>query len=176
MPRTTRKIWMQPVRLFVLALTLAGVVGCGASSTASAPNAAALSTAVSDPLTTAVPAPEGTMTANLPIKSVGKLSARLAQLAAPELSVQDPAAQAGALSLPASGSGSLMRNDKGDVLVVIRANDTSTATQQAIQAAGATITQTTEQMRSFTAYIQPAKLNDLAAIPAVENVREELQP
>lgn len=115
-------------------------------------------------------------TAPLGNKPQDKLSARLQQLSSPDLSAKDAQAQAAALNLPASGSGSLQRNDKGEVLVTVRMSDTSEANRAALQAAGATIINVATAFRTVTTYVRPDQLAALAALPAVEHLQEELRP
>ena len=110
------------------------------------------------------------------VKSESKLSARLQQLSDSALSTKDPQAQAAALNLPASGSGSLRRNDAGELLVTVRMSDTSDANRAALEAAGATIVNVAEAFRTVTAYVRADRLAALEALPAVERVQEELRP
>ena len=115
-------------------------------------------------------------TGSLGNKPQGKLSARLQQLSDPALSAKDAQAQAVALSLPASGPGSLQRNDKGEVLVTVRMSDTSDANRAALQSAGATIVNVATAFHTITAYVRPDQLAALAALPTVEHIQEELSP
>ena len=109
-------------------------------------------------------------------KPQGKLSARLQQLSDPALSTKDAQAQAAALRLPARGSGSLQRNDKGEVLVTVRMSDTSESNRAVLQSAGATIVNVATAFRTVTAYVRSDQLAALAALPAVEHIQEELSP
>lgn len=108
-------------------------------------------------------------------KPHGKLSATLAQLAQPDVAAQSAQAQAEALALPAEGPGSLMRNEQGQVLVAVRVGEASAATEDALRALGATIVNSAPEFRTITVYISPEQLSALAALPGVENVREELR-
>ena len=105
-----------------------------------------------------------------------KLSSRLKILSDPSVSSQDPAAQAKAVGLPASGRGSLRRNAQGEILVVIRSNDTSAATIDMLRTAGATIVNVSGTYRTVTAYVRPDHLRAVAMVPAVENISEQLSP
>lgn len=109
-------------------------------------------------------------------KPTGKLSGRLQTLADPTVATQDADAQSEAIGLPASGSGSLMRNDQGEVLVAMRMSNVSDASRQAVQDAGATITNVETSLQMITAYVNPDRLNDLADLDVVLNIREELSP
>jgi hypothetical protein len=109
-------------------------------------------------------------------KPTGKLSARLQTLSDSAVATQDVNAQSEAVGLPASGSGSLMRNDQGEVLVVMRMSDVSDASQQAVQDNGATITNVETSLQIISAYVNPERLNDLADLDVVLNIREELSP
>ncbi len=109
-------------------------------------------------------------------KPTGKLSAVLSQLAQPSVAKQSAEQQNQALGMQPTGPGSLIRNDQGQVLVVVRVSEVSDATLAALQAAGATVVNTADAYRSVTVYIDPERLNDLAAVPGVENVREESRP
>lgn len=110
------------------------------------------------------------------IQPEDKLSARLNILSDPSVSSQDPAAQAKAVSLPAKGRGSLIRNAQGELLVSIRLSDTSAATIDALRKAGATIVNVYQPYRTATAYVRPDRLRVIVAVPAVENISEQLSP
>lgn len=147
--------------------------GCGA-----APESAAAPTSAD---ANQVPAnvaeqPSASQGPNLLAKPTGKLSAVLSQLAQPAIAAQSVEQQAQALGMQPTGPGSLVRNDQDQVLVVVRVSQVSDATIAALRDAGATVVNTADAYRSVTVYIDPERLNDLAALPGVENVREETRP
>ena len=109
-------------------------------------------------------------------KPEGKLSFRLQLLAQPAIGVQDNETQAQTLNLPASGPGSLMKNENGELLVYIRLTDTSEANLAALAKVGAMVTHVAEAYRTVTAYIRPTQLSALAKMDIVESVQEALRP
>ena len=120
---------------------------------------------------------ESTDSPPMPDKGIGNLSGRLQMLADnPALQKQDPAAQAQALGLPADGSGSLMRNQAGDLLVQIRITVVSESNLDVLRKAGAQEIQVDEAFRTVTAFVDPTDLASLATLEFVENIREELRP
>lgn len=149
--------------------------GCGAApESASAPTPAD-ATAAAD-TTSMIGRPPSSHTPDMLTKPTGKLSSVLSQLAQPSIATASAEQQAQALGLPATGPGSLIRNDKDQVLVVVRVGEVSDATLAALRAAGATIVNTADAYRSVTMYISPDHLHDLEAVPGVENIREETRP
>ncbi len=110
-------------------------------------------------------------------KPTGKLSARLDMLAkSPALRAASAEEQARALSLPPSGSGSLMRDAQGRLLVTIRMADLAPTQLQALRDAGAVITNVAEPYRTVTAFVAPGDLAAIANLTAVQSVLEELTP
>jgi hypothetical protein len=110
-------------------------------------------------------------------KPAGKLTPRLQMLAqSSQLRLANAQTQARALSLPASGPGSLLKNAQGQLLVYLYTDDLSQANQDAIQAAGATIVHVSSDYHVITVYVSAADLNALAGIQAITGMREELQP
>ena len=109
-------------------------------------------------------------------KPLGKLSSRLEALAGMVGQTADKQSQARRLGVAAEGSGSLLQNSAGEVLTYIRLANTEPATIKMLAAAGARITNVANAYRTVTAFVQPAALPGIAALAAVENVREELQP
>ncbi|MBI1878922.1 MAG: hypothetical protein HYR94_12015 [Chloroflexi bacterium] len=97
-------------------------------------------------------------------------------MADPAVSQQDAEAQAQILSLPASGPGSLLRNEQGELLVYIRLTDTSEVNLVALTEVGATVTHVAEAYRTVTAYISATQLSVLAKVNIVESVQEALSP
>jgi hypothetical protein len=104
-----------------------------------------------------------------------KLTFRLAALASSDLRNAPRAAQAVALSLPARGPGSLLRVN-GNPLVQIRADSTSAATRQALEAAGARIVNISAKYHTFTASVPVAALQRIAGIAGVQAVTDVLTP
>lgn len=152
------------IRSAVFFISMALLIGCTSQPGASATPTASIAAVVATP-----PAP--TQAA-----APGKLSARLIALADPTVSAQDSAAQARALSLPATGPGSLVRNDKGEVRVVVHMNDVSQSALDGLTATGFSTTNVATAFKTVTGYIRPDHLRTLVALPTVENVREELSP
>jgi hypothetical protein len=110
-------------------------------------------------------------------KSRGKLSFRLDALArSASLRAANASEQARALSLPAHGPGSLMRNSRGQLLVDIRMTDLAPAQLQALRAAGAQIVYVSDRYRVVTALADAADLTRIAGLQAVQSVMEELAP
>lgn len=110
-------------------------------------------------------------------KSVGKLSFRLAALAhSPQLRASNVDDQARALSLPANGPGSLLKDSQGRLLVDIRTRDLSASNLQSLRDAGAMITHVSDRYNVVTALVDAADLDRLAGLQTVENVQEELTP
>lgn len=122
-------------------------------------------------------APTSTVASPVAPKPTGKLSARLEMLAqSPSLLAASADEQARALSLPAQGPGSLMRDEQGRLLVNIRTTDFSAGGLQALRDAGAVITNVSEQYQVVTAFVAPDDLATIATLPAVLIVMEELTP
>ncbi|HXW00713.1 MAG TPA: hypothetical protein VEC93_20010, partial [Anaerolineae bacterium] len=109
-------------------------------------------------------------------KPEGKLSFRLQLLAQPAIGVQDNEAQAQILNLPASGPGSLMKNENGELLVYIRLTEISAANLQALTDAGAKIVHIAEEYRIISAYVGFDRLISVASLSTVESVHEEYSP
>jgi hypothetical protein len=110
-------------------------------------------------------------------KYSGKLSSRLAQLAnSPELTAANPADQAKALSLPAQGPGSLMRDGQGRLLVEIRVTDVSDATLKDLADHGAMINHVAQDYLTVSAFVATQDLQNMAALATVQSVTESLAP
>ena len=107
----------------------------------------------------------------------GKLSSRLEALAhLPALRYAATQARARALSLPPSGPGSLIEDPQGRPLVYIRVADVGAPTLRSLRAAGAHIIYASASYREVTAYVDPAHLDQVAALAAVQNIREVPAP
>jgi hypothetical protein len=103
------------------------------------------------------------------------LSPRLAELATPSVRSSSHAAQAAKLGLAPEGPGSLLR--KGNrVLVYVRFDHGAAAGVDALRAAGAEITSTSQRYQTVTVAVKPADLTGVAAIPHVAGVTEALAP
>ena len=107
----------------------------------------------------------------------GKLSFRLEALSrSSELRASSSDVQARALSLPASGPGSLLRDNLGRLLVDIRMDDLSALNLQALRTAGAAITHVSDRYKVVTALVNATDLTNIANLPSVKSVQEELAP
>lgn len=105
-----------------------------------------------------------------------KLSERLSFLSRPTIQTQDTATQAYMLSLPPSGPGSLVTNTQGELLVYVHMKTITEADLDALRRAGARIIHVATAYSTVTAYISVAQLNTVAAVDAVEHIREVLAP
>ncbi len=124
-----------------------------------------------------LPPQKQSMIAPAQAKSNSKLSFRLEALArSATLRAASAADQARALSLPAEGPGSLIRDALGKLLVYIRIADLSDAQLQALGAAGAQIVHVAERYHTVTALVDAADLTSIAAVSTVQSVQEELTP
>ena len=120
---------------------------------------------------------EATPTLPGPVKSTGKLSARLEMLAQlPALRAASASEQARALGLPEQGPGSLRRDKEGRILVSIRMSGLAQEQLQELRDAGAVIVNVSEAYRTVTAFMQPPDLTRLASLAAIESIKEELAP
>ena len=155
--------------ILLCAAILLSLSGCAQS----APGAAALMAAGTPTSGSAAqPGIQG-----VPTKSSGKLSSRLQMLAdSPTLQSASLAEQARALSLPAKGPGSLMRDAQGRLSVDIHMTDVSETQQQALQKAGAVIIHVSPNYQVVTAAIPVTDLAGVANLPAVQNIQEILAP
>jgi len=146
-----RKVWLGLVASVAVLVVLAGSVAAQSSL----------------PPTTTVAA----------AKPADKLSFRLAALARSEaLRAASAEDQARALSLPAQGAGSLLRNDQGQLLVYVRMADLSGASLQALRDAGAQIIHVSDRYQVVTAFVGASSLPSIASQSAVQSVEEGLTP
>jgi hypothetical protein len=99
------------------------------------------------------------------IRSDGVLSGRLTALSDPALAAASASRQARSLSLAEEGTGSLVRAD-GAVLVQALLDDTGSATVAELEQVGDVINVSAPMSRA-TLLVTPARLADLAAVPAV---------
>jgi hypothetical protein len=109
-------------------------------------------------------------------KPGGKLSYRLQMLAQPTVASESAQGQAEALSLPAEGPGSLLKNAAGQVLVHIRLSKLSSGNLADLEKAGAKIVDVANAYRVVTAFVNVDHLNALGDLAAVKSVREVLAP
>jgi hypothetical protein len=105
----------------------------------------------------------------------GKLSSRLLTLASGH-SFASAHAEAGALSLPSSGPGSLLRWPDGSVLVDIRTSSTAAAVVAGLRARGAGIVDVSAAYSTITAAVAPSALDAIANDANVIYVSEVLAP
>jgi subtilisin family serine protease len=105
----------------------------------------------------------------------GNLSLRLAELAKPAVRTLPPAKQAERLSLAPSGPASLLR-EGNRVLVDVRFNHGAAAGVNALRAAGAQIAHVSRRYQTVTVAAKPADLHDIAGVPRVDGVTENLAP
>ena len=103
------------------------------------------------------------------------LSNRLATLASPAVRSESRAAQAKALSLPATGPGSLLRVGNR-VLVEIRFASGAAMRTDDLRAVGARVVDVSPRYRTVTAAVAPRALHQVAAVAGVANVMEVLTP
>jgi hypothetical protein len=103
------------------------------------------------------------------------LSARLAELAQPDLRAAPRAEQAASLSLPPSGPGSLLR-EGNRVLVEVRLQPAAAIDLPALRAAGAEIVHVGRRYRTVTVATRAADLPRLGAVAGVDVVTEALAP
>jgi hypothetical protein len=108
--------------------------------------------------------------------AAGKLSVRLQRLSDPALAQSSLEAQASAVSLPASGPGSLLRNEAGDLLVYVGVSDTTEPAAEQLAKAGAAVVDVAEAYCTITAYVSPSNLLSLAELPLVISMKEALSP
>jgi subtilisin family serine protease len=110
-------------------------------------------------------------------KSHGKLSSRLAILSKAPYSTAPASVQARAVSLPASGAGSLLRTKSGKRLIVyVRTSGPAAAVAEAIEATGATVVNVSRRYRVITIAATTAQLAPLAKLPEVTSAFEALAP
>src|SRR5439155_4742333 len=97
-------------------------------------------------------------------------------LSSGRLSGQSRADQARALSLAASGAGSLMRDAQGRVLVDVHFRSGAAQRVDALRAAGARVEFVSTKYQRVTAYVAPSALRSVGAVDGVQAVMEDLQP
>ncbi len=107
-------------------------------------------------------------------KSAGPLSSRLSRLAG-DLASLPAEEQAAALSLPASGPGSLVREGE-TVLVTVRLANWDDATRTSVTALSPHQLFASPEEQTITLFVPTTRLNTLAGLPGVLSIREELAP
>ncbi len=105
----------------------------------------------------------------------GLLSSRLYELSSPTLRDASRADQALAVSLPASGSGSLQRSGDG-IVVEVRTSGATNSRVDGLRDAGAEILNVAPRYDVVTASADERELRELAASPGVQSVEEVLAP
>jgi hypothetical protein len=119
-------------------------------------------------------APASAAAMSSPVADPG-LSTRLEELARPALRTAPRAEQAGSLSLPASGPGSLLR-EGNRVLVEVRFQSDAPLALSALRAAGAEIVHVGRRYRTVTVTAHAADLQRIGAVAGVDAVTEVLAP
>jgi hypothetical protein len=105
------------------------------------------------------------------------LSTRLSALVAAEEAGLGPAATAEALSLPATGAGSLLRTPDGqNVVVDVRFSSYSRSRVDGVEAAGGRIVHRSPGSRQVTVAALPEELTAIGEAAGVEYMGEELTP
>ncbi len=128
------------------------------------------------PATVAVAATRPTTPAVALAGRASKLAPRLQTLLQPQVRALTGAGQSRALGLAASGAGSLMQRPGGRVVVRIRFADTSTATLDAVRAAGVTDLSVSVPDAVANGVVAPSDLAAVAQVPGVASVQEEITP
>lgn len=117
-----------------------------------------------------------THTTALPLKATGPLSPRLAILARSTRHAQHAGSLSQELSLPARGPGSLLETSTGEILVYLWMDAPGRQSYAALRAAGAHIVHASPQYGMVTAFVDPSRLDAVAAVAGVTHVREALEP
>src|SRR5262249_8098675 len=103
------------------------------------------------------------------------LSPRLVVLSSPRGRALGPARQSRRVGLTPSGAGSLLRHGRR-VVVDVRFDEGAAARAEALRATGATIIDVNREYQTVTVAALPGQLHQVAAVPGVEGVREEITP
>jgi hypothetical protein len=103
------------------------------------------------------------------------LTPELATLAEPAVAAAPEAAQAEAIALPVEGPGSLIREGR-EVVVEAHFEGGAAAQTEALEAAGATVLETSAQYQTVALSVAPEDLAALAEVPGLEAVAPALQP
>jgi len=138
--------------------------------------AAVVLTAVVTPMAVASAARSQPVTNASVVGRGSKLSPHLRTLAQPAVQSYSAPEQSHAVGLADTGPGSLMHRPGGRIVVRIRFTDTSTATLDAVRAAGLANLSLSAPDLAANGVIAPADLAALVAVPGVASVVEELTP
>ncbi len=103
------------------------------------------------------------------------LSPRLVVLSAPKVRSLGAAQQSRRVGLTRSGAGSLLRHGNR-VVVDVRFAEGAAASTEALKAAGADVIAVSPEYQTVTVAALPVRLRQIAAVPGVEGVREEITP
>jgi Subtilase family len=102
------------------------------------------------------------------------LTPELSTLAEPAVAAAPEAAQAEAISLPAEGPGSLVR--EGEDVVVEASFEGGAPARTALEAAGATVLETSARYQTVALAVAPEDLGALAEVPGLTVVKPALEP
>jgi hypothetical protein len=105
-----------------------------------------------------------------------KLTPRLQALVRPEVAALSAGARSQAVGLSTTGAGSLLTRPDGRVVVRMRLTDLSSATTEAIKAAGVSDLSVSVPDALANGALDPAALPALVAVPGVASVSEEITP
>lgn len=106
----------------------------------------------------------------------GALSARLKVLSSSKMAKASPAAQAKAVSLPAKGAGSLLRNSSHNLLAYVHVTSASAATVARLRSAGAGIVDVSADYGVVTVSAPAGSMARIAKVSGVRVVQEALTP
>jgi hypothetical protein len=117
----------------------------------------------------------GAAAADAPTAPGAPLTPELSTLAEPAVAAAPQAAQAEAVDLPAEGPGSLVR-EGGDVVVEASFDSGAPARTAALEAAGATVLETSARYQTVALAVAPEDLGTLAEVPGLTVVKPALEP
>jgi subtilisin family serine protease len=103
------------------------------------------------------------------------LSPRLVVLSSPQVRSLGVAKQSRKVGLTPSGAGSLLRHGRR-VVVDVRFGEGAVARTEALREAGAGVVDVSRQYQTVTVAALPSQLRQVAAVPGVEGVQEEITP
>jgi Subtilase family len=104
------------------------------------------------------------------------LSPRLAELSQPSVRALPPVAEARTLSVASRGPGSLLRDDRGRVLVEVGFDGGATAAVEDLREAGGSPLSVSRRYQTVSVWASPGQLTRLADVPGVGAVTEVLRP
>jgi hypothetical protein len=120
------------------------------------------------------PAPGVAAAADAPPAAGAPLTPELSTLAEPAVAGAPEAAQAEAIALPAEGPGSLVR--EGEDVVVEASFEGGAARTAELEAAGATVLETSSRYQTVALAVAPEDLEALAEVPGLTVVKPALEP